>query len=172
MTNILGLDISTSRTGCCILNEKGDILSLDVLEFLNKKKYPTFHSKAEGFEKYLKSLTLNIDDIIVESALNRFMPGQSSANVISTLMRFNGILSWICYKHFNKEPTFISATSARKKCGIKIPKGTKAKMVVMETLLKTNKYFSDNVQRTPKGNISPKWYDAADAYIIAKSSLS
>ncbi len=64
-------------------------------------------------------------------------------------------------------PEYIAATSARKKCGIKIPKGLKAKQVVI-------KYVIDNVpdvliEYTKHGNPKPGSYDRADSWIIAKA---
>ena len=65
------------------------------------------------------------------------------------------------------EPEYLAATSARKTCGIKVPRGTKAKQVVL-------KYVLDNVpevvvEYTKHGNPTPGSYDRADSYIIAKA---
>ena len=45
------------------------------------------------------------------------------------------------YSTFEIEPKYIAATSARKQCGIKVPRGQKSKQVVLKHLLET-KYFS------------------------------
>jgi hypothetical protein len=86
---------------------------------------------------------------------------------LSTLSRFNGIVSWLCYEIFELEPEYIAATSARKKCGITIPKGTKAKEVVIQ-------YVLDNVPAvtidyTKNGNPKPQCFDKADSWVIARA---
>jgi hypothetical protein len=83
------------------------------------------------------------------------------------LSRFNGVVSWICYRLFAIEPEYLAATSARKACGIKVPKGTKAKQVVL-------KYVLDNVpevvvEYTKHGNPKPASFDRADSYVIAQA---
>ena len=94
----------------------------------------------------------------------------SSAHTISTLMKFNGIISWICYKEFGFEPEYLSATSARKKCGILVPKGQKAKKVVMDYLIKNDKQFLPYVKYTRNNTVKPECFDIADAYVLALAS--
>jgi hypothetical protein len=65
------------------------------------------------------------------------------------------------------KPEYIAATSARKKCGIKVPKGTKAKQVVI-------KHVVDNVpnvliEYTKHGNPKPACYDKADSWVVAQA---
>ena len=64
-------------------------------------------------------------------------------------------------------PEYIEARSARKTCGLTIPRGQKAKAVVMKHLLDTEPTFK--VEYTPKGNVAPKYFDMADAIIIARA---
>ena len=68
----------------------------------------------------LKTTISKIEKIYIEESLQAFRPGLSSAQVILTLGRFNGIVSWICYKVFGFEPQYIGATTARKALGIKV----------------------------------------------------
>ena len=65
------------------------------------------------------------------------------------------------------EPKYIAATSARKQCGIKIPRGQKAKEVVLEHLLKNEPAFK--IEYTKFGNPKPESFDRADAIVIAKA---
>ena len=55
-------------------------------------------------------------------------------NIINKIKpsKINGIVSWICYNLFGTEPQYLAATSARKSCGIKVPKGQKAKDVALQ----------------------------------------
>ena len=170
---VLGIDVSTSCTGLTILDNTGNILLVEALDFKNKKKYPTLFDKAKQTELRLKQLYLkyNIDKVVIESALHMFTPGASSANTISLLMKFNGIVSWLVYSIFNFQPEYISASSARKLCGIKIPKGQKAKKVVMDYLIANEPQFKQYIKYTRTGSISPNCYDMADSFVIAKSSI-
>ena len=96
-----------------------------------------------------------------------FRSGFSSAKTLSTLASFNGIVSWICYQIFGKESEYVSASSARKLCGIKIPRGQKAKQVVLQFLLDNEPDFE--VLYTKYGNPKPESYDKADSWVIARA---
>ena len=54
-----------------------------------------------------------------------------------------------------------------KSCGITVPKGTKAKEVVLEYLLDNEPSFE--VEYTRHGNPKPDSYDRADSIVIAKA---
>jgi hypothetical protein len=63
----------------------------------------------------------------------------------------------------------VGATQARKLVGIKVPRGQKAKKVVMEHLLATEPDFK--IELTHKGNPKPQEFDRADALIVARAGL-
>ena len=65
------------------------------------------------------------------------------------------------------KPNYIGATQARRTCGIKVPRGKKAKPVVLEHIIKTEEKFV--VEYTRYGNPKPESYDRADAIVIAKA---
>ena len=166
---ILGLDISTSITGATVLDEDGDILYCEAWDFRNKKYFPTLFEKGQEAKELLREIKkeYNITSVYIEQSLQSFRSGFSSAKTLSILSRFNGIISWICFEVFEICPEYIAATSARKKCGITIPKGTKAKEVVI-------KYVLDNVTEVPisytkHGNPKPHCYDMADSWVIARA---
>tara|TARA_A100001515_G_scaffold134939_1_gene125485 strand:+ start:3392 stop:3925 length:534 start_codon:yes stop_codon:yes gene_type:complete len=168
---ILGLDISTSITGATIMSNNGDILFCEAWDMRNKRYFPSFFDKAKFIKSKICELKnkFQIKEIYIEQSLQSFRSGFSSAKTLSTLSRFNGIVSWLCYELFNLEPQYIAATSARKKCGITIPKGSKAKQVVMQ-------YVIDNVPDvsityTKNDNPKPHCYDMADSWVIAKAGL-
>ena len=71
------------------------------------------------------------------------------------------------YELFEIKPKFISASSARKQSGIKVPRGQKAKEVVLQHLLESEPAFT--IEYTRHGNPKPESYDRADAIIIAKA---
>ena len=167
---ILGLDISTSITGYAILDLDGKIQEIGSWDMRNKNHFPNLFSKSLIIKKSLQEIDYPIDHIFIEPALNMFMMGKSSSHTISTLIKFNGITSWMCFEEFGLQPAFIPAISARKKCGITIKRGQKAKEIVM-------KYFLDNepnfrVEYTKHGNPKPNYYDQADALVMAKAGLT
>lgn len=167
----LGLDISTTNTGYCILDDNGNIIDLGVLNFTNKKTFPDLFSKAQAAQTFFNTINnkYSIDSIGIEAALLGFSRGKSSALTISTLLKFNGIISWLVFSVFGVQPQFISASTARKNFGIKITKGQKAKLTVMEHLLKNDKIFPFYIKYTRTGSIAQYCYDMADAYVISKS---
>ncbi len=167
---IFGLDISTSITGYAILNLDGSIIELGSWDMRNKNHFPDLFCKAQFIKDKLKEIDYPIEHIFIEPALNMFMMGKSSSHTISTLIKFNGIISWMCYEEFGIKPKFIPAISARKKCGITIKRGQKAKEIVMKFLLDKEPSFI--VEWTKHGNPKPQYYDQADALVMAKAGLT
>ena len=169
--NILGLDVSTSITGVCVVDGKGEILFCEAIDTRNKNKFPSLLSKA----RFIKNKLWEIEDayiinkIYIEESLQSFRSGFSSAKTLSTLSKINGIVSYLVCDIFEKEPEYISAPSARKSCGIKIPRGQKAKQVVLDFLLDNEPNFM--VEYTRHGNPCPGTYDRADSIIIARAGL-
>ena len=169
MMFVLGLDISTSITGVTVLNEEGKVVFCEAWDFRNKRYFPSLFEKGRKTKELLGTLSeeFSINSIYIEQSLQSFRSGFSSAKTLSTLSRFNGIVSWLCYEIFDLQPAYIAATSARKKCGIKIPKGVKAKQCVI-------KYVLDNVpdvsiEYTKHGNPKPHCFDKADSWVIARA---
>lgn len=164
---ILGLDISTSITGYTVVDDKDIVLS----GAWDTRKYKDFFRKVEvvkeGLEGIYREHGKRITSVYIEQSLQSFRSGFSSAKTLSTLSRFNGIVSWLVYEKYEITPEYIAATSARKICGIKIPKGEKAKSVVLKYLLDNEPCFS--VEYTRNGNPKPESYDIADSIVIAKA---
>ena len=166
---IIGLDISTSITGVTVLNENGKVVFNEAWDFRNKKHFPTLFHKGQKVKELLRQLgdEFCISSVFIEQSLQSFRSGFSSAKTLSALSRFNGIVSWICYEIFGLEPEYLAATSARKKCGIVIPRGSKAKQIVIQHIV-------DNVpdvliEYTKHGNPKPQCYDMADSWVIARA---
>jgi hypothetical protein len=97
-----------------------------------------------------------------------FSAGASSAKTLHTLASFNGIISWIVYDLFGIEPIYLSATSARSTLGIKIPKGQKAKDLVMTWIMQNETSFQPAT--TKSGKAKKHFYDIADAIVIARAA--
>jgi len=167
---ILGLDVSTSITGYTILDYEGKLIRCDAWDMRNKNKFKNQFEKAIFIKDEICSIKaqMPIQDVYVEQPFTFFNSGGSSAKTMASLQRFNGIVSWICYDIFDITPRYLTAGEARKTCGIKVPRGQKAKKVVMEWLLENEPDFK--IEYTSKKNPKPKYYDMADSLIITKAA--
>ena len=180
---ILGIDISTSITGFAIVAD-GQIVFYDSIDL---RKYKNIFDKTIAIKEKLLDLyemyqcdnessirignsEYPIEHIYIEQSLHMFMGGKSSAKTLSTLTRFNGIVSLLVYELFEIRPEFIGASSARKAAGIKVPRGQKAKQVVLQHLLDNEPAFK--IEYTKNGNPKPESYDRADAIIIAMAGYN
>ena len=176
---VLGIDISTSITGFAVVGD-GQLLHYSAIDL---RKHKGTFAKAEAIKEYIADFFENyqldqetggwgeskhpIEHIYIEQPLHMFMKGKSSAKTLSALMTFNGIVSWLVYELFEIEPEYISATSARKNAGIRVPRGEKAKEVVLSHLLEHEPAFK--IEYTKFGNPVAGSYDKADAIVIAKA---
>lgn len=178
---ILGLDVSTSVTGVCIVdkdtapNDKGShILLLDKVDF---KRCKTFFEKADVMESVLSDILhrqkFSPTVFALEEPLLGFQKGMSSAATITTLMRFNGIVSYIGRRIFEIDPTYISSSHARKLCGIKMQRTSIAGMNGKEQVFK---HMSENDlkhmewQKKKNGQPIDASRDMTDAYVIARAA--
>ena len=164
---ILGLDVSTSITGYTIVDNGKIILN----GAWDTRKYKNFFDKVvhvkEGLDKIRKEYGTRITAVYIEQSLQSFRSGFSSAKTLSTLSRFNGIVSWLVFDQYGIQPEYIAATSARKLCGIKVSRGQKAKQVVLNFLLDNEPSFV--IEYTRNGNPKPESYDKADSIVIARA---
>lgn len=166
MQTTLGLDISTSITGATIIQD-GKIIKSTFWDTRNKNKFATIYDKAKFVKTQLEDLAFEykISSIYIEQSLHSFRSGFSSAQTLSTLSRFNGIISWICWDLFKTQPEMIAATSARKQAGVAIKRGENAKEKVLEFII--DKYPDIDIQYTKHGNPKPGTLDMCDSIIIA-----
>jgi Holliday junction resolvasome RuvABC endonuclease subunit len=162
---ILGLDISTSITGYTVLDPTGVIIECNHIDLRKEKN---FFKKVHLIKSRLEELAQahDITQVYIEQSLQSFRSGFSSAQTLSLLSKINGIVSWICYNMFG-EPDYVAATSARKLCGIKVPKGQKAKAVSLQFVIDNVPGFE--IQYTRHGNPKPGYADRSDSYVIARA---
>ena len=163
---ILGLDISTSITGYTILDNEGNIVTCDHIDLRKEKN---FFNKIQIVNTRLEEIREEhpVERVYIEQSLQSFRSGFSSAQTLSLLSKINGIVSWLCYNLFYGEPKYLAATSARKLCGIKIPKGQKAKKVSLQFVVDNVPGFQ--VQYTRHGNPKAGYADRSDSYVIARA---
>lgn len=182
MAVILGLDVSTSVTGICVVDDSvkpddvgSHILLLDRIEF---KGCNTLWEKADVVrnffeEVYVRKLCMvSIKRVAVEEPLMGFRQGMSSAQTITQLVRFNGIVSYLARNIFNVEPEYIGSARARKLCGIKMQKtsiaGPQKEQVFAHMVANDLKHVS--WPKKKNGNIVDWSRDACDAYVIARAA--
>jgi hypothetical protein len=163
---ILGLDISTSITGYTVLDYGGNIL---VCDHIDLRKEKNFFKKVQIVRRCLEELETAhpIEQVYIEQSLQSFRSGFSSAQTLSLLSKINGIVSWLCYNMFYGEPKYLAATSARKLCGIKVPRGQKAKAVSLQFVVDNVPGFE--VEYTRHGNPKAGYADRSDSYVIARA---
>lgn len=161
---ILGLDVSTSIIGVCLLKDDKIVKT----DYIDLRKITGLLHKAKVVEDYIihNLQEQDIKHVFIEQALMFFRRGGSTAKTMSTLQNFNGVVSWLCFKLLELEPQYVTPISARSKCGIKVPRGKKAKDVVMEHFLESGEFPIDY---TRYGNVQKYCYDIADAVIVAKA---
>ena len=176
----LGLDISTSNVGWCLLEkETGQFIDAGALE-LSKKK--DIFEKSDVVRKALKELNkrYKISKVGIEENLQAFRPGFSSAKTIVTLARFNGIVTLLAFEEIKVRPSFVNVNSARKTVGLKIDRKstTKTKDQVLEFVqgkVQNYKWPTRTLKSGPRKGLvlfADSCYDIADAYIIASSCVN
>lgn len=169
-SRILGLDISTSCTGYCVLERDGTLVELGHIKL---DKIETFSAKCVAVREKLIELNVKyqITDVSIEQNLQAFRPGLSSASTINTLARFNGAISFICFDTLKTEPIFINAIKSRTSLGIKIDYKDKTR----STKDKIHEWVSGQIvfdwPKTKTGSLKTCCYDMADSYVIARSAI-
>ena len=166
---ILGLDISTSSTGWCVLD--GNTNAVIDIGFIPLSKEKNLFTKAAIVMNKLTSVVQDnkITSVAVEQNLQSFRSGFSSAHTLSTLSKFNGI-----------EPTDINVSTARKNAGIKVQRekicGVSTKEQVLTWAMNEVKTHDWPTKVVSRGKLKgqtvqiKECYDMADAYVIAKAA--
>ena len=114
---LLGLDVSTQTIGICLLEDDGSEYG-KILELTHIN--PRVSSKIKGieqlflkkkiFEEFLvKYKDFGIDYVVIEEPLMR----SNNILTVSTLLRFNGMISDCVYNILGIVPTYISSYEAR-----------------------------------------------------------
>ena len=174
---ILGIDISTSCTGFCVIDKSGNIVDFS---FVDLKKVENFFEKVKKIKFHITHIIVSypIEEIVVEEFLQAFRTGFSSASTLFKLAKFNGIVQWLCYDHFKLEVSSLNVNTARKLAGIKINR--KLEKTTKDQVLEQVSKIIGGVYEWPtkvlksgprKGQtiIDKNSYDMADAFVIAKA---
>ncbi len=165
---ILGIDVSTSITGFSIVDHSGNLVHFSNTDL---RKHKDFFVKSVLVKEHLLDLykKYDITDVYIEKPFVFFSSGGSSAATMAKLQKFNGVVSWVSFEVFQVRPEYLTAGQARKLVGISVPRGKKAKKVVMEHLIEHEPDFE--VEWTRNGNPKPCYFDMADAIVVAKAGL-
>lgn len=114
---ILGLDVSTTTIGICLLQDDGsDYGKLIELTHVSPKsskdadKTEALFQKVEIFREFIKKYKdFKISTIVIEAPLLR----SNNVETVSVLLRFNGMVSMACYEELGVVPNYISSYEAR-----------------------------------------------------------
>lgn len=165
---ILGLDVSTATIGISlvVINNDGEMKPVEVTHLrLNTptkiKGAKALFMKNDMFTEKLKEYADKyiIDTVVIEEPL----VSSNNTNTVSTLLKFNGIVSWSVYHTLGVVPEYISSYDARKY-------GMPQLMAVRKYDKKGNEYPYKKVQRAINKDelvlFGEYSFDAAKKYII------
>lgn len=184
MSHILGIDASTSVTAWVILEDdpmfdsKKHLLLYEAVEFKGKS-FKTFWDKCDHVREQLRLLKVHqptIDKFFIEEPMKRFSPGFSSAETISVLQRFNGIVCYFVRDMFGTDPVYVNVSSARKAAGVHVT--TKAKADGKNAKQQTFEHVTSNELShmswpTKRNSTQVKQFvfDIVDAYVVARGGM-
>jgi RNase H-fold protein (predicted Holliday junction resolvase) len=177
---LLGLDVSTKTIGISLFNNKGELLELTHISPKAKPEPKTkteeLIKKADLFYDFVqKYKTLNIKHVVIEEPLLR----SNNVNTVGTLLRFNGMVTKICYDVIGVVPEYVSTYEARKNAFPEFMQpGSTGKPVLFGGLPKDvdkKKLIWDKVsKREPqinwlldkKGQLKKENFDMSDSYVV------
>jgi hypothetical protein len=176
----LGLDVSTSCTGVCLLNESGEI---EKLGFIDLSKAKGLIAKANLFRDELVAWMpeTDPDDLLVsvEEAAQAFRRGLSSAKTIATLNQFNGMVQLIASDLTQHDVMTVLPVVCRGASGIKVKPekkcGVSTKEQVREAFERSTGIKLPNKElksgpRKGKFVFDTRNYDAIDAWVVSRWS--
>jgi hypothetical protein len=148
--------------GCSTFWEKCDKIVAKLVDIDNDIK-----NCAPAFDKP------KIEAFYIEEPMKRFSPGMSSAETISTLQRFNGIVCYLTRERFGIDVKYVNVSAARKASGVRVvqtkkdPLGRNAKHQTFDHMLVND---LSHIQWPTKKSGKPKdWaYDVTDSYVVAR----
>jgi Holliday junction resolvasome RuvABC endonuclease subunit len=177
---VLGLDVSTSNVGVCLLDTEQPQRSQNIVAMaIPMSKIKGLYTKACAVENEIKKIAMDnsVDVIVVEAPLQAFRSRMSSAGTIAKLNRFNGIVSFIARSTFDKPVVLGNVIAVRKSVGIVLDK--KSEKSTKEQIfdwVKNRPEFSNfcwptKVLRSGPNSGETRYenycYDISDAFVVA-----
>jgi Holliday junction resolvasome RuvABC endonuclease subunit len=174
MATILGLDVSSSTIGYCLL--KVENKKLELLEHNHiKPSKDDNHTLIERLDLMTKEInkicvSYNPNYIVIEDSV-QFMANRTTANTIILLSVFNKAVALECYHATNKLPIFLLPVSIRAKIGkcLSIKKINKEDLPdIWENYFgKSSFKMKFKIKGKNKGKKIDEMYDEADAIAAA-----
>lgn len=166
MSKILGLDVSSTTIGYCVLEITPDneikFISMDFLKPIKKgtivQRIVDTRNKIKDIIEEVKPDYIAIEDII------QFMQGKSTAKTIITLTTFNRMICLLAHDYLNKAPELFSVMTIRH--GLKI-NNIFPKKEDMPDLVSKHLGFTFPYKLNKKNNIKVENYDMADGVAVA-----
>ena len=193
LTRVIGMDISTSVTGITVLDPPVDGSSkpqLVLMTHVELSRFDGFWAKVDELRRAVEALNdhrasspfSTASHVFVEESLQAFRPGLSSASTLMTLAKFNGVACMIMRDALAITPVPIAATSARKSCGVRVQRGSPAKLQTFEQMTTGNGPLTGHsfpTKRQTAASIAAgkaaepvSWaYDEVDSFVIAWAGL-
>lgn len=180
MKYFLGLDISTSCTGVCLVDENEQVVVFDAVKLTSSTLHTMWDKADRGIEEIKKLVgDKKVERIYVEANAKMFSKGFSSADTLFTLAKFNGLISYLSHKAFNAEVVDVNVTSARKAVGFKNTKTdkrpVKEKVFDYVTALHPEFPWKKHVAKTGKNQgqevYNTEMKDATDSWVICVGGL-
>jgi RNase H-fold protein (predicted Holliday junction resolvase) len=177
---LLGLDVSTKTIGISLFNNKGELLELT---HISPKAKPEPKTKTEElvkkadlfFDFIQKYKNLAIKYVVIEEPLLR----SNNVNTVGTLLRFNGMVTKICYDVLGVVPEYVSTYEARKNAFPSLmqpnssgkpvlfgglPKDIDKKKIVWDLVSKREPEINWLLDK--KGQLKKENFDMSDAYTV------
>lgn len=176
---ILGLDLSSSKTGVTCLTDDGKLYLFTYLDTTTttkakKEEFKDIYDKIAHVAKYFEYFEKahpdapKITEIHIEGPLSKFTPGKSSIHTLETLFQMNYSVSFELYRIFGIKPVHWHPSTLRSANGIKIPRGGDTKQIIFDFVCKTYPEFKKALpENLPKNN---PWIDVADSVVIARGA--
>ncbi|HIO73641.1 MAG TPA: hypothetical protein EYN38_11110 [Flavobacteriales bacterium] len=184
MMVVLGLDVSTAITGYCLLDFTASVNErLLLADAIVTSRIKDPYSKAAAVRCIFNDLKdqFDIDKIVVEENLQAFRRGFSSAKTLSTLARFNGVISFLAEDVIGAPVTMVNVNNARSLAGIKIDR--KSDLSIKEQVLNSIKNVPEfqgffwptktlkSGPRKGKTIDAPECFDIADAAVVCLAAI-
>jgi RNase H-fold protein (predicted Holliday junction resolvase) len=180
---LLGLDVSTKTIGIALFNNNGQLLELTHIspkaKPIPESKTEELIKKADLFSDFIsKYAKMNIKHVLIEEPLLR----SNNVNTVGTLLRFNGMVTKICYDKLGVTPEYISTYEARKNAFPELmqpgatskivlfgsyPKEIDKKRVIWEKVSKREPQINWLLDK--KGQLKKENFDMSDAYTVCLS---
>lgn len=166
MTKVLGLDVSSTTIGYCLLEITEDNqIKFDHCNYLKPIKKGTIIERIVDTRNKIKAIIeKHKPDLIAIEDIIQFMKGQSTAKTIITLTTFNRMICLLANDYLGHPPELFSVMSIRH--GLKtnniFPKKEDMPELVAKHLGITFPY-----ELNKKGNIKVESYDMADGVAVA-----